>query len=65
MNRAYGSFLIGFDCSNGFLIRCYKMCRADGSMKRNNSLGMYHIVATDFNPLVNKLEEMLSSIGTT
>jgi hypothetical protein len=64
MNRAYGSFLIVFDCFQWIKIRFYKiyrinwtkvqpykMYRADGSMKCKSSAGTTNIVATDFNPL--------------
>ncbi len=49
--------LIGFGLIifNGLKIRCYKMYRADGSMKCTkckSSVGTTNIVATDFNPLV-------------
>ncbi|MEN9907759.1 MAG: hypothetical protein RLZZ540_900 [Bacteroidota bacterium] len=51
MNRAYGSHLNGFDRFQRIEIRCYKMYRADGSVKCESSVGTTNIVATDFNPL--------------
>ena len=51
MNRAEGSLLIMVSYGNWTKVQPYKMCRADGSIKRNSSVGTIHIVATDFNPL--------------